>query len=168
MADEEAAGLSIGDRAVQHTTEALEEARLAWAIGLPDDPALMVDALRQVRAHHVRLEQLNVQMIDLRGRARREAKRLEAAHEDAWADAVAGTRRPAMLRLQEPAYGERKVSYDLATMDEKRALREAERVVSVVDDAYEMVRSFMFSVRSHREDIHEAIRAVSLDRRYES
>lgn len=131
----------------------------------PVDPELGVHHVQQelfrVRGRADRLDRILSDITRVRGRIRRrrEAARFEA--EQAYNNATRGN---AARRTVEFSTGrERHADASLDSFNEQRAAFEANRLMDVADEAYEVIRSFNFQLSAIRNEIRAVLTGLSFE-----
>lgn len=115
-------------------------------------------ALLDVRARLDRIEEILSNFIRLRGATVRQAVAARHAAGDAWdAHAVAAR------RGDYEGAKERYAQWSVATLDEQRSARQAEKQQSVLDEAVEIVRLVYKGLDATRYDLHVLLRSISIE-----
>lgn len=118
--------------------------------GLPPGgaaPHVIQDSLLQTVARLSRIEELLQLTVRARGRARRAAKEGKYLADDAWGRAIVNTPRQEYVGAKE-----RDAEASLRSFDQQRLARAAERLQSVTDEAYEVIKLAHEGLSSLRYD----------------
>lgn len=122
-------------------------------------------ALIAARQASDRIEEIFIRITRLRARLTRLEAEKRDEHESAWASSVVETRGRISFRNSNElvAPREKYAEADLASLEQKRALRSAERLTSYAKEAYEVVRTLLRGLEGMRMDITSIVKAKSLD-----
>jgi hypothetical protein len=121
-----------------------EVLKLRLQATLPDSnviPQAVLDSLLDVRSKADRVEELNIKVMRLRAYTARKVAALKAAADDEWAQALVSRKR-AGARSGDQFEGprERYAEADLVTLELRRSLRKAEELLSIIDEASDVIK----------------------------
>lgn len=132
----------------------------------PFGPMDVVEHLRQIQMRAARVDQLLANCTQARARARRAQDYAKFTAELAFDEA---TQQNAARRTTEfTTREERKADAALDSLEERRLAHQAARLVSVTDEAYEVVRQIHWQLENLRKDARAAINALHIDARLET
>lgn len=120
----------------------------------------MVDLLLRIRTRSDRVDELLLKVIIARGRARR-AK--EAATFTADQALWIATQQRAARRVEFSSAREREADAKLDSFEERRLAYQRDRMVSVVNDAYEVISQVHWQLDAMRKDLRASLHAVQFE-----
>jgi hypothetical protein len=141
-----------------------EVTALRFGITLPateSGPGEVLSTLVAVRANLDRVEGLLARVHHLKARAERAVAAAEAIHQDAWDQASATTGKSRGTDYS--GARERYADNNLATLAQKRTVRRSVESLSMVEEAYEVIRMHHRGIDGVRMDIHRIVSALSIE-----
>lgn len=131
--------------------------------GSPDPRALMTELLT-VRSRLDRLEVIQAGLIRAKSRAGRHAKAARYAADDAWNEhSVKARRSPTMRRDEYVGAKEHYADNSLASFEQQRAARKAERLADYAAECLDVVRLVHRGLDSYRTDLNVILRTLSFE-----
>lgn len=121
-------------------------------------PHVLQDSLVNLRQRLDRVEGLMAALIQARGRARRGSKEGANLADDAWGAAI-----HRMPKREYEGPRERYAEASLLSFDQQRLARQAERLLDVVQESYDVVKLALDGLSSLRYDHVAALRAFSFE-----
>lgn len=143
-----------------------EVLRLRLAASIPSSSAIpqaVLDSLLEVRAKSDRVEAINIQVMRLRHRVARRVAAVKATADDAWSQAIADIKK-AGARSGDQYEGprERYAQADLATLSVKREMRKAEELLSIVDEASDVIKTALRGLNEVIQDHRIWLRTIQV------
>jgi len=132
-----------------------EVLELRFESSLPNSystPQEVLDSLLLTRQRLDRVEGIYLEILGIKGRISRKASEVSAIAEEAWANALVSARSAKTVSNEFMGPRERYADADLATLEHKRAARQAVRVSSLVEDAADVVRTALKGLNDLRQD----------------
>jgi hypothetical protein len=126
------------------------------------DPKAFVESLLAVRARLDRLESLLTTALRVKGRAAREARRLRTLADDSW-DQASSASRSSSRRSDYLGAKEHYADNNLATFDQQRAARQAEKLSHYADECADVIRTIHRGLDNFRSDHLAIIRMMSFE-----
>ena len=129
--------------------------------GSPQEtPAEIMDLLRRVRARADRVDELLSKVTLARGRARRAKEEAAFAADRALMEA---TQQRAARRVEFSSAKEREADAKLDAFEERRVAYLRDRLVSVTNDAFEVVSQVHWQLDSIRKDLRASLHALQFE-----
>lgn len=143
-----------------------EVLRLRLEASIPHSTAIpqaVLDSLLEVRAKSDRAEAISIQVMRMRHRQARTVASIKATSDDAWSQAMADIKK-AGSRSGDQYEGprERYAQADLATLSVKRELRKAEELLSVVDEASDVIKTALRGLNEVIQDHRIWLRTIQV------
>ena len=143
-----------------------EVLKLRSSVSLPSAssvPQAVLDSLLDVRAKADRVEELSITVLRMRAQLGRREAALKALVEDSWAQALTDLKGTgSRQRDQYEGPRERYAEADLAVLSDKRTLRKLEELMSVVDEASDVIRVAFRGINDIMNDHRTWLRLIQL------
>jgi len=157
----------VTETAVRETLASLaqEAVKLRFSGSFPDSSASPKDVLNYLidaRQRADRVEGIYVQLLSVRGKLARKAGAVNAIAEEAWMTALTTVKGSTVVSRTDSftAPRERYADADLATLTEKRAARQATDLLSVADEASDIVKTALRGLNDTINDLKVWIRSL--------
>lgn len=131
-----------------------------------DDHHRLLEYLARAQQRAARVDQLLANCTQARARARRAQEQARFAAEVAFDSAT--QQNAARRTIEFTTREERKADAALDSLEERRIAHHAARLVSITDEAYEVVRQIHWQLENLRKDARAAINALHIDSRLET
>lgn len=130
-----------------------------------DDYHRLLEYLVRAQQRAARVDHLLANCTQARGRARRAQEQAKFTAEVAFNEAT--QQNAARRTIEFTTREERHADAALDSLEERRVAHHAARLVSVTDEAYEVVRQVHWQLENLRKDARAALNALQLDSRLE-
>jgi hypothetical protein len=121
-----------------------EVLQLRLEVSLPSSqaiPQIVLDSLLDARAKSDRVEEISIKILRRRSKVLRYVAVLKASVDDKWSTAIVDMKKSsARNRDQYEGPRERYAEADLAVLDSRRKLRQAEEVLALLDEASDVIK----------------------------
>lgn len=165
MSDEE----SVRESLKLFVEEALS---LRFGINLPSEaagPQAVLGSLLDFRQRSDRLENIYIRVMQIRARLARHSAAVKAESDDAWANAISKARNSTVTKNDQfVGPRERYAEADLETLQQKRAARKAEDLLSVADEASDVIRTALRGLNDAIQDHRTWLRALQFQSHLEN
>lgn len=143
-----------------------EVLRLRLEASIPHSSAIpqaVLDSLLDVRAKSDRVEAISIQVMRMRHRAARKVASLKASVDDAWSQAIVDVKK-AGARSGDQYEGprERYAQADLAVLTLKRESRKAEELLSILDEASDVIKTALRGLNEVIQDHRIWLRTIQV------
>jgi hypothetical protein len=146
-------------------TEAAVLRNAVTAHGIEQAPQQLLADLQGCRVAIDRIEGILVEVAQLRARAKAAVASFADAHESAWNDAANSP--TISFAANDPAPRERYARYELAAMDQRLALRRAQKALDSIEGAAEVLNIYYRGLRDRRFDLNTAVSLITIETRME-
>lgn len=123
-------------------------------------PAEVTDLLLRVRARSDRVDELLSKVTLARGRAKRSKEEAAFSADRALMEA---TQQRAARRVEFSTGKEREADAKLDSFEERRIAHQGDRLVSVTQDAYEVINQVHWSLEAIRKDLRATLHALQFE-----
>jgi hypothetical protein len=135
-------------------------------VSMPSESAIpqtVLDSLIAARAKADRIEALSIDVLRLRYHGLRVMASAKASADDAWAEGISELNKQG-VRNHDQYEGprERYAEVDLATMEFRRTLRKAEKFLSLVDEASDVIKIALRGVNETIQDHRTWLRTIQV------
>lgn len=130
-------------------------------------PVIVLESLHEVRTATDRIETLVRRVAIVKSRSEQRVADAEHAYEDQWSTAARGEKMVGQ-RWDNAAPRERYAKYDLTAMEDKMAVREAQRLHRQIATAFDVLKMIHKGLESMRWSLDARLRLITVDTRLES